>query len=156
MFNLPLSCHFYFPPPPQFYYFPSSIFSFPPPQFQNFNIFPPPAPHFYCFPSSSSFLLFSHQHHHHISIVFAPPPPPPPHFYCFFKSQTSLTLLLRHYELSNENVSYFLTNQSKTKTFIDLKVTRKPKPTKNSTGPYLNEIPAHFIHDIKTIAYEVT
>ena len=40
-----------------------------------------------------------------------------------FKSQTSLTLLRRHYELSNENVSYFLTNQSKTKTFIDLIVT---------------------------------
>ena len=28
------------------------------------------------------------------------------------------------------------------KTFIDLKITRKPKPTKNSTRPYLNEIPA--------------
>ena len=50
-----------------------------------------------------------------------------------FKSQTSLTLLLKHYELTNETVSYFLTNQSKTKTFIDLKVTRNPKPTKNST-----------------------
>ena len=57
------------------------------------------------------------------------------------KSQTSLTLLLRHYELANENVSYFLTNQSKTKAFIDLKVTRKPKPTKNSTRPYFYEIP---------------
>ena len=41
-----------------------------------------------------------------------------------------LTFLLRHYELTNENVSFFLTNQSKTKTFIDLKVTRNPKPTK--------------------------
>ena len=59
-----------------------------------------------------------------------------------FKSQTSLTLLLRQYELTNKNVSYFLTNQSKTKTFIDLKVTRNPKPTKNSTWPYLNGIPA--------------
>ena len=58
-----------------------------------------------------------------------------------FRSQTSLTLLLRNYELTSENV-YFLTNQSKTKTFIDLKITRKPKPTKNSTRPYLNEIPA--------------
>ena len=67
-----------------------------------------------------------------------------------FKSQTSLTLLLRHYELTNENVSYFLTNQSKRKTSIDIKVTRKPKPTKNNTRPYLNEIPAHFIHEIKT------
>ena len=50
-----------------------------------------------------------------------------------FKSQTSLTLLLRQYELTNKNVSYFLTNQSKTKTFIDLKVTKNPKPTKNTT-----------------------
>ena len=93
-----------------------------------------------------------------------PPPPPPPHFYCFpiimlrlsnFKSQTSLTLLLGHYELINENVSYFLTNQSKTKTFIDLKVTRKPKPTKNSRRPYLYEIPVHFTHEIKTKGYDV-
>ena len=73
-----------------------------------------------------------------------------------FKSQTTLTLLLRHYELTNENVSYFLTNQSKTKTFIDLKVTRKPKPTKNRAGPYLNEIPAHFTHEIRTKGYDVT
>ena len=72
-----------------------------------------------------------------------------------FKSQTSLTLLLRHYELTNENVSYFLTIQSKRKTSIDIKVIRKPKPTKNNTRPYLNEIPAHFIHEIKTIAYDV-
>ena len=72
-----------------------------------------------------------------------------------FKSQTSLTLLFRHYELTNENVSYFLTNESKRKTSIDIKVTRKPKPTKNNTRPYLNEIPAHFIHEIKTIAYDV-
>ena len=66
-----------------------------------------------------------------------------------------LILLLRHYELTNENVSYFLTNQSKTKTFIDLKVTRKPKPTKNSTRPYLYEIPVHFTHEIKTKGYDV-
>ena len=36
-----------------------------------------------------------------------------------------------------EKVSCFLTNQSKTKTFIELKVTRRLKPTKNSTRPYL-------------------
>ena len=72
-----------------------------------------------------------------------------------FKSQTSLPLLLRHYELSNENVSYFLTNQSKTKTFIDLKVTRKPKSTKNSSRPYLNEIPVYFIQEIETKGYGV-
>ena len=39
--------------------------------------------------------------------------------------------------------------------FIDLKVTRKPKPTKNSTRPYLNEIAAHFTHEIKTKGYDV-
>ena len=54
-----------------------------------------------------------------------------------FKSQASLSLFLRRHELTNNNVSYFLINQSKTKTFIDLKVTTKPvkpvKPTKNST-----------------------
>ena len=57
-----------------------------------------------------------------------------------------------------ENVSYFLINQSKTKTFTDLKATIKPvrpvKPTKNSTRPYLNEIPAHFIYEIKTKGYD--
>ena len=50
----------------------------------------------------------------------------------------------------------FLTNQSKRKTSIDIKVTRKPKPTKNNTRPYLNEIPTHFIHEINTIAYDVS
>ena len=49
------------------------------------------------------------------------------------KSQASLTLFFRHNELTNENVSYSLINQSKIKTFIDLQVTRKLKPTKNST-----------------------
>ena len=69
-------------------------------------------------------------------------------------SQKSLTLLLRNYELTDENV-YLLTNQSKKRTFIDLKVTRKPKPAKNSTRPYLNKIPAHFAHEIKTKGYDV-
>ena len=49
----------------------------------------------------------------------------------------------------------FLTNQSKRKTSIDIKVTTKPKPTKNNTRPYLNEIPTHFIHEIKTKGYDV-
>ena len=49
----------------------------------------------------------------------------------------------------------FLTNQSKRKTSIDIKVTRKPKPTKNNTRPYLSEIPTHFIHEIKTKGYDV-
>ena len=41
---------------------------------------------------------------------------------------------------------------------IDPKVTKKTvkpvKPTKNSTRPYLNEIPAHFIYEIKTKGYD--
>ena len=71
-----------------------------------------------------------------------------------FKSQTSLTLLLRHYELTNGNVSYCLTNQSKKERFIDLKVTRKPKTTKNSTRLYLYEISAHFTLEIETKGYD--
>ena len=71
------------------------------------------------------------------------------------RTRASLSSLLRQYELTIKNVSYFLTNQSKTKTFIDLKVTRNPKPTKNSTAPYLNEIPVHFKHEIKTKGYDV-
>ena len=53
-----------------------------------------------------------------------------------------------------ENASHFLINHSKTKTFIDLKVTRKPKPTKTSTRPYLNEITVYFIHEIETKGYD--
>ena len=75
------------------------------------------------------------------------------------RSRASLSFFLRHREETNTNVSYFLTNQSKSKTFINLKVIKKPvktvKPTKNSTRPYLNEIPGHFIHDIKTKGYDV-
>ena len=39
-----------------------------------------------------------------------------------FKSQVSLTLFLRHHELTDANFSYFLINQSKTKEFTDLKI----------------------------------
>ena len=43
-----------------------------------------------------------------------------------------MSLFLRHQELSNENVPYFLINQSKPNTFIDFKVTRKPvRPVKS-------------------------
>ena len=35
------------------------------------------------------------------------------------------------------------------------KITRKPKPTKNSTRPCLYEIAAHFTHEIKTKGYDV-
>ena len=113
-----------------FYFsFPSSVFYS---LLHNFIVFPPPPPHCYCFPSFSSFLLFSLL----LLLVF-------------------LLLLHIKIELTNENVSYFLTNQSKTKGFIDLKVTRKPKLTKNSTRPYLYEIPGHFTHEIKTKGYDV-
>ena len=90
-----------------------------------------------------------------------------------------MTLLLRHYEVTNENFSYFLTNQWKTKTFIDLKVTKTcqtgytnhdrhkikiehdiiDKPFKldilNEIPPQVNEIPQHFIHEIKAKGYDV-
>ena len=36
-----------------------------------------------------------------------------------------------------------------------LTVTRKPKPTKNSTRPYLYQILTHFTHEIKTKDYDV-
>ena len=81
---------------------------------------------------------------------FHPPPPPSP-------PCTTMGELFCVYVrgLTNENASHFLINQSKTKTFIDLKVTRKLKPTKNSTRPNLNEIPAHFIHEIRTEGYDI-
>ena len=113
-----------------FYFsFPSSVFYS---LLHNLIVFPPPPPHCYCFPSFSSFLLFSLL----LLLVF-------------------LLLLHIKIELTNKNVSYFLTNQSKTKRFIDLKVTRKPKLTKNSTRLYLYEIPAHFTHEIKTKGYDI-
>ena len=127
------------PTPPQLIYFPFwfyFLFFIPLLSFysllHNFIIFPLPPPHCYCFPSFSSFLLFSLL----LLLVF-------------------LLLLHIKIELTNKNVSYFLTNQSKTKRFIDLKVTRKPKLTKNSTRLYLYEIPAHFTHEIKTKGYDI-
>ena len=76
----------------------------------------------------------------------------------YVTAQESLTLFLSHNKLTNDNVSYFLINQSKTKTFIDLTVTRKPvrslKSTKNRTRPNRNEIPTHFIHAIKKKGYD--
>ena len=40
------------------------------------------------------------------------------------KSHARLTLFLRYHELTNENVSYFLVNQTKTKIFTDQKITK--------------------------------
>ena len=40
------------------------------------------------------------------------------------KSHASLTLFIRYHELTNENVSYSLVNQSKTKIFTNQKITK--------------------------------
>ena len=93
--------------------------------------------------TATTFLLFSlHHHHHHISIVFflPPAPPPPPHFNCFSSSSSSSSFLLLFLLLLLHDI-------------ID-------KPVKldilNEIPPQVNEIPQHFIHEIKTIAYDVT
>ena len=74
------------------------------------------------------------------------------------KSQASLSLFLRHHELITENVSHFLINQWKTKTFT--------KPVKDG-GSIVSivleiqkreddEIPVYFtIHEIKTKGYDI-
>ena len=73
-----------------------------------------------------------------ISTVFSPPPR---HFYCFFSSSSSFLLF------------FFLLLLLLLHDIID-------KPVKldilNEIPPQVNEIPQHFIHEIKTIAYEVT
>ena len=72
-----------------------------------------------------------------ISTVF---PPPPRHFYCFSSSSSSSSSFLLFFFLLLHDI-------------ID-------KPVKldilNEIPPQVNEIPQHFIHEIKTIAYEVT
>ena len=70
------------------------------------------------------------------------------------KSQGSLSLFPKHHELTSQNVSYFLINESKTKDSCR-KPLRPVKPLRNSTRPYLNEIPPHFIHEIRTKGYDV-
>ena len=49
--------------------------------------------------------------------------------------------------------------ETKSNTFIVLKIIRKPVQSvnrpKNSPWPYLNEIPPHFIHGVKTKEYDV-
>ena len=74
-----------------------------------------------------------------ISTVF---PPPPRHFYCFSSSSSSSSSFLLFFFL------LLLLHD-----IID-------KPVKldilNEIPPQVNEIPQHFIHEIKTIAYEVT
>ena len=73
-----------------------------------------------------------------ISTVF---PPPPRHFYCFFSSSSSFLLF------------FFLLLLLLLHDIID-------KPVKldilNEIPPQVNKIPQHFIHEIKTTAYEVT
>ena len=92
-------------------------------------------------PLSFSFFIFLILHNF---IILLPqfflfpffPPPPPPHFYCFPSTTATFLLFSLHHQHHHQ-------------------ITRKPKPTKNSTRPYLNEIPAHFIHEIKTKGYDV-
>ena len=101
-----------FPPPQQFYYFPSfSTSSFILYIFPSTNTLTSYRP--YIDPTSTldstffnttswieklyrtttTFLLFSlHHHHHHISFVF--PPPPPPHFFCFPATTITTSTLL--------------------------------------------------------------
>ena len=71
-----------------------------------------------------------------ISTVF---PPPPRHFYCFFSSSSFLLffflLLLLLHDIIDKPVKLDILNE---------------------IPPQVNEIPQHFIHEIKTIAYEVT
>ena len=72
-----------------------------------------------------------------------------------FKSQASLSLFLRHHELITENISYFLINQWKTKTwtmdggsFVSIVLEIQQRED--------DEIPVHFIiHEIKTKGYNV-
>ena len=88
-------------------------------------------PHFYCFLSPSTFLLFSLLHHHHISAVF--PPPPNDHHH--------LISIVSPPPPPPPPYFYFF-----------------PPPTpphSYCTRPYLNEIPAHFIHEIKTKGCDV-
>ena len=72
----------------------------------------------------------------------------------YVTAQASLSLFLKHHELTSQNVFYFLINESKTKD-IYRKPVRPVKPLRNSTRPYLNEIPPHFIHELKTKGYDV-
>ena len=75
-----------------------------------------------------------------ISTVF---PPPRRHFYCFSSSSSSsfllffflLLLLLLLHDIIDKPVKLDILNE---------------------IPPQVNEIPQHFIHEIKTIAYEVT
>ena len=49
------------------------------------------------------------------------------------KLLVSLSSFLRHHELTDDNVSYFLIAQLKTETFFDLTVTRRPvRPVKQN------------------------
>ena len=50
-----------------------------------------------------------------------------------YKLLVSLSSFLRHHELTDDNVSYFLIAQLKTETSIDLTVTRRPvRPVKQN------------------------
>ena len=73
-----------------------------------------------------------------------------------FKSQTSLTLLLLPKITKTCQTVY--TNHDRHKIKIEHDIIDKPVKLDilNEIPPQVNEIPAHFIHEIKTIAYDVS
>ena len=97
--------------------------------------FPPP-PQFYYSPSSIFLFPFF-------------PPPPPPHFYCF--PSTTATFLL--FSLHHRHISIVFPPPPPPPHLYD-------KPVNldilNEIPSQVNEILAYFIHEIKTIAYDVS
>ena len=67
-----------------------------------------------------------------------------------FKSQASLSQWKR-FIFSNQPIE----NQDIYRPKNKFKPVKSVKPTKNSTRPYLNDIFAHFIHEINTKGYDV-
>ena len=58
---------------------------------------------------------------------------------------------MKTFHISNQPIENRDIYRPKTK----FKPVKPVKPTKNSTRPYLNEFPAHFIHEINTKGYDV-
>ena len=79
------------------------------------------------------------------------PPPPPPHFYCF--PSTTATFLLFSLHHHHRHISIVFPPPPPPPHLYD-------KPVKldilNEIPSQVNEILAYFIHEIKTIAYDVS
>ena len=58
---------------------------------------------------------------------------------------------MKTFHISNQPIQ----NQDIYRPKNKLNLVKPVKPTKNSTQRYLNEIPAHFIHEINTNGYDV-